>query len=211
MRNKSADVVFLDIDTMADTQKSLKGTRTQQMLAIAYAAESTAYTRYTFFSQSAEKEGYHQYAKIFAETAANELHHAKIFLKYLCEAPARTTPLTIDAGVLSPTVDNLKVAAAEEEEEGVKLYTKSAEIAEEEGFQEIADRFRAIATIENHHRERFDLLRKRIEEGTVWKSDKPIKWQCQVCGYIFEGTEPPQKCPACYHPREYFMREEDNY
>jgi rubrerythrin len=196
---------------MADTQKSIKGTKTEQNLANAYVSESTAYTRYTYFSQSAQKEGYYQYAKIFAETADNELHHAKIFLKYLTDGAVTTVPIGVDPGILTPTVDNLKVAAAEEEKEGVEQYIKSAEVAEEEGFQEIADRFRAIASIENHHKERFDLLRSRIENGTVWKRDKPIKWQCQVCGYIFEGVEPPEKCPACYHPRAYFMPEEDNY
>ncbi len=194
---------------MADT-KSLKGTKTEQNLAAAYVAESCAYTRYTFFAQSAQKEMYYQYANIFNETAANELHHAKIFLKYLSEENTATPgKVEVDAGVLSPTVDNLKVAATEEENEGVKQYTEAAKVADEEGFSEIADRFRAIATIENHHRERFDTMRERIENGTVWKSDKPVKWQCLVCGYIYEGTEPPTKCPACYHPFQHFQREND--
>ena len=112
--------------------------------------------------------------------------------------------------MIGKTVDNLKVAAEEEEEEGVKLYTEAAKVADEEGFAEIADRFRAIASIENHHRERFDRMRRRIEDGTVWKSDKPVVWQCLVCGYITEGTEPPVKCPACYHPYQHFQRSEDN-
>lgn len=193
-----------------NTQKSLVGTKTQQLLAVAYAAESMAFSRYTFFAQQAQKEGYYQYANILNETAANELHHAKIFLKYLNEGNATTSPLDVDAGVIGTTCANLKVAAEEEEKEGVEQYTMSAEVAEREGFTEIADRFRAIAAVENHHKERFDLMRKRIEDGTVWKSDKPIKWQCLVCGYIYEGTEPPQKCPACYHPYQHFMREEDN-
>ena len=199
---------------MADTtntQKSLKGTKTEQNLATSYVAESMAVTRYTYFGQSAEKEGYHQYANIFKETAANELHHAKIYLKYLTDANAVVTvPMSVDPGILTPTLQNLKVAAAEEEKERVETYIRFAEVAEEEGFTEIAERFRAIATIENHHKDRFDLMAKRIEDGTVWKRDEPIKWQCQVCGYIFEGVEPPLKCPACYHPREYFMPEEDN-
>ncbi|MDE6077784.1 MAG: rubrerythrin family protein, partial [Muribaculaceae bacterium] len=173
---------------MADT-KSIKGTKTETNLANAYVSESTAYTRYTYFSQSAEKEGYYQYAKIFQETADNELHHAKIFLKLLTEGAVMTTPISVDPGILTPTVDNLKVAAQEEQSEGVDQYIHSAEVAEEEGFPEIAETFRAIATIENHHKERFDLLRKEIEDGTVWKREKPIKWQCQVCGYIFEGVE----------------------
>lgn len=193
------------------TQKSLVGTKTRENLALAYVAESCAYTRYTFFAQAAQKESYFQYANIFNETAANELHHAKIFLKYLDEGDCTTpAPVGVDAGVIGKTVDNLKVAAEEEENEGVKLYTEAAKVAEEEGFQEIADRFRAIATVENHHRERFDKMRERIENDTVWKSDKPVVWQCLVCGYITEGTEPPAKCPACYHPYQHFEREEDN-
>lgn len=193
------------------TPKSLVGTKTQTNLAVAYLAESTAVTRYTFFAQTAQKEGYYQYSNIFNETAANELHHAKIFLKYLTEGGATATPMGVDPGILAPTVDNLKVAAEEEQTEGVDLYTNAAKVADEEGFTEIADRFRAIATVEMHHRDRFNKMRERIENGTVWKSPTPIKWQCLVCGYIFEGTEPPAKCPACYHPYQHFQREEDNY
>ena len=191
--------------------KSIKGTQTEKNLATAYVAESTAFTRDTFFAQTAQKESYFQYADIFNETAANELHHAKIFLKYLSEEAAVTAgPMGVDAGVLAPTVDNLGVAAREEENEGVKLYTNAADVAEKEGFVEIAERFRAIATIENHHRERFLLMQQRIKDGTVWKREKPIKWQCLVCGYIYEGVEPPVKCPACYHPYQHFMPIEDN-
>lgn len=194
------------------TPKSLIGTKTKKNLALAYIAESCAYSRYTFFAQTAQKEQYFQYANIFNETAANELHHAKIFLKYLQEANAVTeAPVGVDAGVLAPTLDNLKVAAHEEEVEGVELYTNAAKVAAEEGFDEIAGRFEAIATIENHHRERFLKMAKHIEDGTVWKSDTPIKWQCLVCGYIFEGTEPPTKCPACFHPYQHFEREEQNF
>lgn len=197
---------------MADT-KSLKGTKTEKNLAMAYVAESCAFTRYTFFAQQATKESYFQYANIFNETAANELHHAKIYLKYLTEEGLNTDPVGVDAGILAPTVDNLKVAAQEEEKEGVELYTAAAKVAKEEGFDEIADRFAAIATIENHHKNRFDKMRERIETGTVWKSEtgKPIKWQCLVCGYIYEGVTPPEKCPACYHPMQHFQRLEDNY
>lgn len=192
------------------TQKSLVGTRTQVNLANAYVSESCAYTRYTFFAQAAQKESYFQYANILNETAANELHHAKIFLKFLNEGGCKTDPIAVDAGVIGATVDNLKVAAEEERVEGVEQYTESAKVADEEGFPDIAERFRAIATIEQHHRDRFDKMIKRIEDGTVWKSDKPIKWQCLVCGYIYEGTTPPEKCPACQHPYQHFEREEDN-
>lgn len=197
---------------MSET-KSLKGTRTERNLATSYMAESGAVTRYTFFAQQAQKESYFQYANIFNETAANELHHAKIFLKYLTEGPVPTAaPMGVDAGILAPTVDNLKVAASEEQQEGVELYTSAAKVAEEEGFVEIAERFRAIATVEAHHEARFNKMRERIENGTVWKSEtgQPIKWQCLVCGYIYEGVEPPVKCPGCYHPYQHFQRLEEN-
>ena len=192
------------------TQKSLVGTKTQKNLADAYVAESCAYTRYTFFAQQAQKESYFQFANIFNETAANELHHAKIYFKFLSEGDAVTDPISVDAGVIGTTLENLKVAAHEEEVEGVEMYTKAAKVADEEGFTEIAARFRAIATIENHHRERFLEMAKRIEDGTVWKEDKPVKWQCLVCGYIYEGVTPPDKCPACAHPYQHFQRADDN-
>lgn len=192
------------------TTKSIKGTKTEVNLANAYVAESTAYTRYTFYAQQAKKESYFQISNILDETAANELHHAKIFLKYL-EEGAVTPPVGVDMGVIGATVDNLKIAAEEEQREGVDQYVAAAKVADEEGFPEIAARFRAIATIENHHRERFLTLIDRIEKGTVWKRDEPIKWQCLVCGYIYEGTTPPEKCPACNHPYQHFQPAEDNY
>ena len=191
-----------------DTQKSLKGTRTEKALANAYVAESTAYTRYIFFAKSAKKEMYYDFANIFLETADNELHHGKIFLKYLTEGAVMTDPISIDPGILKPTLECLKIAAQEEENEGVKEYTKAAAIAEEEGFADIASHFRAIASIENYHKERFDYMRKQIETDTVWKSDTPIKWQCLVCGYIFEGVQPPEVCPACDHPFQHYKRAE---
>ena len=197
---------------MADstTAPSLKGTKTEKNLANAYVAESTAYTRYVFFAKSAKKESYFHFSNIFQETADNELHHAKIFLKYLTDGVVLTDPISIDPGILKPTVECLKIAASEEENEGVKQYIAAAEVAEEEGFQDIADHFRAIASIENHHKERFDLMRWQIENDKVWKRDTPIKWQCLVCGYIFEGTEPPQVCPACDHPYQHYMPAETN-
>lgn len=194
---------------MSDS-KSIKGTRTEKQLALAYVAESCAYSRYTYYAQQAQKESYFQYANIFNETAANELHHGKIFFKYLTEGGVTVDGVGVDAGIIGPTADNLKVAAAEEQKEGVEQYLNAAKIAEDEGFAEIAERFRAIASVEAHHEKRFDLMCERIETGTVWKREKPIKWQCLVCGYIYEGTEPPVKCPACYHPYQHFMPIEDN-
>lgn len=161
---------------MSNTQKSIRGTKTEKNLADSYVAESCAYSRYTFYSQQAQKEGYIQYANIFAETAANELHHAKIFFKFLTEGGVVTDPLAIDAGIIGKTEDNLKVAAEEEQKEGVEAYTNAAAVAEEEGFVEIADRFRAIASVEKHHEERFQKMRGRILDGSVFKRDKPIKW-----------------------------------
>lgn len=194
------------------TQKTLKGTRTEQNLAQAYIAESTAVTRYTYYAESAKKEQYFQVADIFTETAANELHHGKIFLKYLTEGAVRAEgPVGVDPGRLTPTTENLAIAATEELHEGVEMYTRAADVAEQEGFADIAARFRAIAEVERHHRDRFLTLKKRIDDGTMWKREKPIRWQCLVCGYIFEGTEPPEVCPACLHPYQHYIPAEENY
>lgn len=196
---------------MADT-KSLKGTKTEQLLANSYMAESAAVTRYTFYSQQAQKDSYFQYANLLSETAANELHHAKIFLKYLQENAVTPAPMGVDLGVMNNTVENLKIAAHEEEIEGIEAYVNAAKVAKEEGFDEISARFAAIATVEAHHKERFEKMIDRIEKGTVWKSEtgEPIEWQCLVCGYIYKGVEPPAKCPACFHPYQHFQRLEDN-
>ena len=190
------------------TKKSIKGTQTEKNLVIAYMAESSAYTRYTFYAKQTEKEKYFPIAEIFRETADNELNHGKVFFKLL-EGGSVNVPLNVDAGVIGDTASNLATAAHEEEVEGVELYTESAKVADEEGFPEIAEHFRAIAEVEEHHRKRFERYLKQVKEGTVWKRDKPVKWQCLVCGYIFEGTEPPEKCPACDHPREHYMALDD--
>ena len=195
---------------MAENTQSLKGTRTAQYLATAYVAESTAVTRYTYYAQQAQKENYFQYAGIFNETAANELHHGKIFLKYLVDGGVTGSTVGVDSGNLTDSVNNLRIAAGEEQREEVEFYTEAADVARSEGFDEIADRFLAIASVEAHHEARFRKMIERIENGTVWKRDKPVKWQCQVCGYIYEGLTPPEKCPACYHPYQHFMVEPEN-
>lgn len=188
-----------------DTQpKDIKGTRTEKNLAIAYMAESAAYSRYTFYAGQAEKENYFPIQKVFEETAANELRHAKIYFKYL-QGGSFPIQIGVDAGVIGTTAENLATAAREEEFEGVKLYTDAAAVAEEEGFDDIASHFRAIATIEEHHRRRFLHYLKQVKEGTVWKRDHEIIWKCLVCGYEYKGTEPPVTCPACDHPREHYM------
>lgn len=192
------------------TNKSIKGTRTEKNLVIAYMAESSAYTRYTFYAAQANKESYFPIERVFTETANNELRHAKVFFKFL-EGGNVEVPMGVDAGVIADTASNLATAAHEELVEGVELYTNSAKVADEEGFTEIAAHFRAIAKIEEHHRRRFERYLKQVKEGTVWKREKPIKWQCLVCGFIYEGTEPPKVCPACDHPYQHYraLDEED--
>lgn len=185
--------------------KSLTGTQTEKYLAKSFIVESTAVTRYIYFAKSAKKEGYYFFAKIFQDTAENEKQHAETFLEYLQGGSVISDPVEIDPGILTPTVDNLLIAEHEEEIEGVQTYSEAAKVAQNEGFSEIAVRFRIIAGVESHHKERFALMRKQIQEGTVWKRDEPVKWQCMDCGYIFEGKEPPRKCPGCGHDFQHFM------
>lgn len=185
-------------------KKSIKGTQTEKNLVNAYLAESSAYTRYTFYSQKAKKDGYPPIEKVFADTAANELHHSKVFFKFL-EGGQVTVDVTADAGVIGSTAENLAIAAQEEIDEGVNQYTSSAKVADEEGFPEIAAHFRAIAEIENRHHKRFVAYLQQVKDGTVWKRDHPIQWQCLVCGYVYTGTEPPTVCPACDHPQIHYI------
>lgn len=189
---------------MSDSKKSIKGTQTEKNLVSAYMSESSAYTRYTFYAQKADKENYFPIGQIFRETADNEIHHGKVFFKFL-EGGSVPVEMPVDAGVIGDTATNLAIAAHEEMVEGVEQYTNAAKVADEEGFPEIADHFRAIATVENHHRLRFEKLLKQVQDGTVWKRDKPITWQCLVCGYEFVGTEPPTVCPGCDHPQCHYM------
>lgn len=189
---------------MSTTPKSIKGTQTEKNLVIAYMSESAAYSRYTYYAKQADKENYFPIGEIFRATAENELHHGKIFFKYL-QGGKVPCDLSVDAGVIGDTASNLATAAEEELNEGIKQYIDSAKVAEEEGFDEIASHFRAIAEIETRHRARFEAYLKQVKDGTVWKREKPIKWQCLVCGYVYEGTEPPTECPACDHPREHYI------
>lgn len=189
---------------MSNSTKSIKGTQTEKNLVTAYMAESSAYTRYTYYAQQADKENYYPIGEIFRNTAANELHHSKVFFKFL-EGGSVSVPLAVDAGVIGTTAENLATAAREEMTEGVELYTNAAKVAKEEGFDEIAERFASIATVEARHRKRFEAYQKQVEDGTVWKRETPIKWQCLVCGYIYEGTEPPTVCPGCAHPYQHYI------
>lgn len=189
---------------MATSQRSIKGTKTEKNLVTAYLAESTAYTRYMYYGQQANKEKYYPIQRVFTDTANNEMHHAKIFFKYL-EGGKVEVPMNVDAGVIGTTAENLALAAEEEKFEGVELYRNAAAVAREEGFDEIAEHFEAISTIEEHHRRRFLAWLKRVNDGTVWKRDSEVVWECLVCGYRFKGTEPPTCCPACSHPYQYYM------
>ena len=189
---------------MSNAIKSIKGTKTEKCLVEAYVSESEAYTRYVYYAKQATKENYFGIANIFQETADNELHHGKIFFKYLKGGDVEVK-LNVSAGTIADTASNLKQAAEGERVEGVEQYHAVAKVADEEGFTDIADHFRAIAEVEKRHERRFNQYRKRVEDGTVWKREKPIKWVCLVCGYVYEGTEPPAVCPGCDHPREHYV------
>ncbi len=181
----------------------IKGTRTEKNLLTAFAGESQARNRYTFFASQAKKEGYEQIAAIFLDTADNEKEHAKRLFKFL-EGGEVEIQAAFPAGIIGTTEQNLEAAASGEKYEYSVMYPEFARIAEEEGFKEIADIFRAIAVAEMGHERRYLALLKNLREGKVFKKDQPVKWRCRNCGYIHEGFEAPEKCPSCDHPRAYF-------
>lgn len=183
--------------------KSLKGTKTEKNLLASFAGESQARSRYTYFASKAKKEGYEQVAAIFLETAENEKEHAKRFFKFLEGGMVEITA-AYPAGIIGSTAENLKAAAEGENEEHTKLYPEFADIAEQEGFKEIAIAWRRIADVEKHHEERYLTLLKNIKEGTVFKKKETIQWKCRNCGYIHEGDSAPDTCPACQHSQSYF-------
>lgn len=189
--------------------KSLKGTKTAENLLKAFAGESQARNRYTYYASAADKEGYKQIKNIFIETADNEKEHAKRFYKFLLEGFKGELPAFIEINACYPvaqgtTVENLKAAASGENEEWTDLYPAFAKIAEEEGFPEIATAFKMIASVEKRHEARYSKLAENIEENKVFKKDEKVLWKCGNCGYIYEGEEAPEKCPACVHPKAYF-------
>ena len=190
--------------------KSLKGTKTEKNLLTAFAGESQARNRYTYFASQAKKEGYEQISGIFAETADNEKEHAKRLFKFL-EGGEAEVAAAFPAGIIGKTVDNLKASAAGENYEHTTMYPEFANIADGEGFDDIAAVFRAIAVAEKQHEKRYLALRDNILNNRVFKRDKPIKWRCRNCGYIHEGNEPPEKCPACAHPRAHFALLAENW
>lgn len=184
--------------------KSLKGTQTEKNILIAFAGESQARNRYTYFASQAKKDGYVEMQKAFEEIANQEKEHAKRLFKFL-EGGAVEITASYPAGVIGSSLDNLKAAAAGENEEYSDMYPSFADVAEAEGFPAIAAVMRNIAVAEKHHEARFLAFAAAIEAGTVFKSDKPRVWRCQNCGYVHEGLEAPESCPACAHPREYFQ------
>jgi rubrerythrin len=182
---------------------SIKGTKTEQNLLKAFAGESQARNRYTFFASKARKEGLEQIAAIFEETAANEKEHAQVFFDHLEGGPLEITA-TYPAGVTSVTADNLLAAAEGEKEEWGILYPDFAATADKEGFADVAVSFREIAEVEEQHELRYRKLLANVENGRVFKRDTVVKWHCRNCGYIHEGTEAPDECPACKHAQAYY-------
>jgi len=188
----------------------LKGTRTEKNLLTAFAGESQARNRYDYFASQARKEGYVQISNIFQETARNEKEHAKRLFKFLQGGEVEITA-GYPAGVIGDTASNLRASAAGENYEHTAMYPNFAETANEEGFHEIAAVFSAIAVAEKQHEKRYLALLANIEAGRVFKREKPVVWICGNCGYRHEGTEAPETCPACAHPRAYFELLAENY
>ena len=183
--------------------RSVKGTRTEKNILTAFAGESQARNRYTFFASKAKKDGFVEMSKAFEEIAAQEKEHAERLFKFL-EGGTVEISGTFPAGVIGATYDNLVAYAAGEHEEHTEMYPSFASVAAEEGFAEIAACMRNIAVAEAFHEKRFLAFAKAISDGSVFKAPAVTTWRCLNCGFIHEGTEPPQLCPACAHPRDYF-------
>jgi len=191
-------------------EKSIKGTRTEKNLLAAFAGESQARNRYTYFASVARKAGFEQIAAIFQDTADNEKEHAKRFFKHL-EGGELEIQASYPAGVIGDTAQNLEAAAAGENLEWTKLYKEAAEIADKEGFPKVAVLFREIAKVEAEHEKRYRKLLANVREGKVFKKDTVVKWRCRNCGYVHEGQEAPRECPSCAHPQAYFELLAENY
>lgn len=188
----------------------LKGSQTEKNLLAAFAGESQARNRYTYFASQARKEEYMQISAIFEETANQEKEHAKREFKFL-EGGEVEISAAFPAGVIGSTLENLKAAAAGEHYENTEMYPNFADVAEKEGFDEIAEVFRSIAVAEKRHEDRYVALAKNVIDGLVFKREKPVRWVCRNCGYVHEGTEAPEECPACAHPKDHFELEAVNY
>ena len=192
--------------------------RTIENLTKAFIGESQARNRYSFYAKIAKKEGFEQIAEIFLLTAENEKEHAKWFFRLINQLKNKSEEqideITTNAGTLTTlgsTAENLKSAITGENYERTEMYPEFADVAEEEGFPEIAHRLRAIAIAERHHEERFKKLLEEVEKNTVFKKEKKVYWVCRKCGYIHEGEEPPEECPSCGHPKSYFELKCEEY
>jgi len=190
--------------------QSIKGTQTEKNLLIAFAGESQARNRYTFFASKAKKEGLMQISEIFLETANQEKEHAEQFFKYL-EGGELEITTSFPAGVIGTTFDNLLSAAQGEEYEWSVMYPAFAKIAKEEGFDDIVKTFESIIIAEKQHDRRYKALAKNIEEGRVFKRNDTVTWRCRNCGYLHEAKQAPSVCPACKHPQAYFELLGENY
>ncbi len=190
--------------------KSIKGTRTEINLLTAFAGESQARNRYTFFASVAKKEGYEQISNVFTETAANEEEHAEIFFKYL-EGGDVTINAAYPAGKIGTTLENLNAAADGEKMEWSEIYANMEKTAREEGFDEVAVSFKEISEVEEFHEKRYRKLAANVKNGTVFKKPATVKWHCTNCGYIHEGPEAPAVCPACKHAQAYYEVLAENY
>jgi rubrerythrin len=188
----------------------LKSTRTEKNLLKAFAGESQARNRYTYFASTAKKEGYEQIAGIFLETAENEREHAKVFFKYLEGGDAEITA-SYPAGRIGNTAENLLAAAEGEKMEWGTLYPDFEKIAREEGFSDVAESFKEIAEVEEQHEKRYRKLLENVKKGTVFKKTKEVSWKCRNCGYVHHGAEAPIVCPACKHPQSYYELQSENY
>jgi len=191
-------------------EKSIKGTKTEQNLLKAFAGESQARNRYTYFSSVAKKEGFEQIAAVFAETAEQEKEHAKAFFKFLEGGMVEITA-SYPAGIIATTKENLAAAAAGEKEEWSELYPNFAEIAMAEGFPKVAVAFKMIAKVEAEHEARYRTLLARVEAEKVFEREEEIEWQCRNCGFIHKGKKALENCPACNHPKAYFEPKKNNY
>ena len=189
---------------------SLKGTKTEKNLLAAFAGESQARNRYTYFASAARKEGFEQIANIFTETAENEKEHAKVFFKHLEGGNVEITA-AYPAGMNKDTKSNLEAAAAGENMEWTTLYQDSAKVAKEEGFPEVSRSFEQVAKVEKFHEARYRKLINNLASGEVFKKKSPVKWHCINCGYVTESAEAPHECPACKHPQSFYEVLAENY
>lgn len=194
--------------------KSVKGTQTEKNLLAAFAGESQARNRYTYFASKAKKEGYVQISEIFTETANQEKEHAKRFWSFLEGGAVEITamyPAGFGDDLVGSTLENLKHAAEGEREEWTMLYKGFAQTARDEGFPQIAAQFDAVSVAEKQHEKRYNKLAENIEKDMVFKRESDTIWACMNCGYIYEGAEPPKQCPACKHPQGYFELVRENW